>query len=216
MHVVREQEGIRGVRAHLLQQLLGHCKESTPSITTLLLPCSPCFPGEPHAPACLAWGGHSRHSTSGPCAPGSVGSSHHRCKRPAAASSCRGGMGPQRWPRQQPRCSSPCGGTSWRPCAERLEPHTLQRHEAWTHGQSCLPLPAGHQPAEAMRHRYSPVVNLCRTLCMVPVLFLSRTILAYLYGVLQCSRHHTLVCRAGIVHNLQNKWPGWILVDTAA
>lgn len=46
--------------------------------------------------------------------------------------------------------------------------------------------------------------------------FLAQTIPTYLYGVPQCSGHRTLVCPAGIVRNLQNKWPGWILVGTAA
>lgn len=100
------------------------------TITTLLVPSSPCLPQEPRSPACTAWGGHSGGSAL-------VGGSHRRCRTLAAVSSCRAGMGPQRWPGQQPRCSSPCGGTSWRPSAGHPEPSTLQRHGAWTHGQTC-------------------------------------------------------------------------------
>lgn len=147
VHVVREQEGVRGIRAHLLQQLLGHCKESTRRASP---PCSSpaalCLPRVLRAPASVARGGHSGGSASGPRAPSPAGGSHRRCRRLAVVSSCRGGTGPRRWPGQQPRCSSPCGGTSWRPSAGHPEPSTLQRAGAWTRGQTCLTLPARHQP----------------------------------------------------------------------
>lgn len=114
MHVVREHEGIRGVGACLLQQLLGHCNETHEthaalSITTLLVPRG-CVP----SPTASSWS----------C-------SHRRCRRPAVASSCQAGTGPRRWPSQRPRCSFPCGDTSWRPSSRRPEPGTLQRHAVW-------------------------------------------------------------------------------------
>lgn len=117
MHVVREHEGIRGVGACLLQQLLGHCNETHEahaalSITTLLVPRG-CVP----SPTASSWS----------C-------SHRRCRRPAVASSCQAGTGPRRWPSQRPRCSFPFGDTSWRPSSRRPEPGTLQRHAVWISG----------------------------------------------------------------------------------
>lgn len=174
VHVVREHEGIRGVGTCLLQQLLGHCNETQDthththaalSITTLLVP------------AASSWS----------C-------SHRRCRRPAAASSCQAGTGPRRWPSRRPRCSSPCGDTSWRPSSRHPEPGTLQRHAVGT---------SGHQHNAPVLF---PDVIWARTVSPTP----------YRYGVPRHLVRHTQACPAGIVRNARSKWPGRISAGTAA
>lgn len=135
-----------------------------PSINTLLVPNSSLPPQGAPCPCLHGMGWAQRGLSWWPPCPSPVGGSHRRCRRLAAVSSCRGGMGLRRWPGQQPRCSSPCGGTSWRPSAGHPEPSILQRHGAWTRRQTCLPLLARHRPAGAKGHRYSLTAYLCHTL----------------------------------------------------
>lgn len=87
---------------------------AVPSVTTPLVP---------------RGGGHT-------ASPALQSHSHHRCRTPAAASSCRAGMGPQSWPGQQSLCNSLCGGTSWKPSAVHLGPGTLQGHGTSGHRHS--------------------------------------------------------------------------------
>lgn len=215
MYVVREQERVRGVRAHLLQQLLGHCKESTHQASP---PCSsPAVPASLGGPIPLpAWHGVARDTP--PVAPvplalwGALTTGVRDSQLLLHAREARvseGGL-------VSSHSAVPLAVALLGDPAQSIWSHTLcrdMRHGPM--GRAACPSLLG---ISQQRPRDTGTAQwwTCATLCMTPAPFLSQTILAYLYGVLQCSRHHILVCPAGIVHNLQNKWPGWILVDTAA